>query len=216
MGGFGSGRGKVGKRTTSEMWALDVRRLHRQGLLSPSQSYVWKWSRDGEEFSSVRISIETDRLILNYRSRSSAGEWQLMEHAVALQWTPCHLGGRRVWFQCPTNGCRRRVAILFGGSIFACRHCHELAYQCQREAQDDRSMRRADKIRQRLGWALGIGNPEGGKPRGMHWRTFKRLKAAHNAFSNASWVGTLEKLERVNRRLMSLGLDPIDNVYQDF
>jgi len=203
MGGFGSGRGKFGKRTTSEMWALDVRRLRRQGLLSPSQSYVWKWSRDGEEFSSVRISIETDRLILNYRSRSSAGEWQLREHAVALQWTPCHLGGWRVWFQCPANGCRRRVAILFGGSIFACRHCHKLAYQCQREAEDDRSMRRADKIRERLGWELGIANPEGGKPRGMHWRTFTRLKAEHDAVSHASWLGTLEKLERVNRRLIA-------------
>jgi hypothetical protein len=23
-----------------------------------------------------------------------------------------------------------------------------------------------------LGWGAGIANPEGGKPKGMHWRTF--------------------------------------------
>jgi hypothetical protein len=68
------------------------------------------------------------------------------------------------------------VAILFGGSIYACRHCHKLVYQCQRETDDDRAARRADTIRRRLGWEAGILNGEGDKPKGMHWRTFERLK----------------------------------------
>jgi hypothetical protein len=68
------------------------------------------------------------------------------------------------------------VAILFGGSIFACRHCHDLAYACQRERDDDRAARRADKIRSRLGWPPGILNGGGDKPKGMHWRTYWRLQ----------------------------------------
>jgi hypothetical protein len=50
-----------------------------------------------------------------------------MEYPVRLEWTGCNLGGRRAWFLCPAQGYGRRVAILFRGSIFACRHCHKTA-----------------------------------------------------------------------------------------
>ncbi len=35
MGGFGSGRGQHGKDTTSDMRPLDIRKLQRDGLLTP-------------------------------------------------------------------------------------------------------------------------------------------------------------------------------------
>lgn len=133
-----------------------------------------------------QIRSESDRVILNYRTRRHGDEWQQMDYPVYLEWTPCNYGGRRAWFRCPAQRCRRRVAILFGGSIFACRQCHKLAYQCQREPDDDRAMRRADTIRDRLGWPPGTANPNGGRPKGMHWRTFERLSAEHDAFANAS------------------------------
>jgi hypothetical protein len=41
------------------------------------------------------------------------------EYAVLLEWTRCHYGGERAWFRCPVIGCGRRVAILYGGAIFA-------------------------------------------------------------------------------------------------
>ena len=37
--------------------------------------------------------------------------------------TPCNLGNWRAWFICSVVGHGRRVAILYGGGIFACRHC---------------------------------------------------------------------------------------------
>ena len=166
-----------------------------------------QWSINGEKVADINIRTETDRVILNYRSRSNGGEWQPMDYPVTLEWTPCNLGGRRAWFLCPARGCGRRVAILFGGSIFACRHCHKLAYQCQRETDDDRAMRRADTIRRRLGWEPGIANPEGDKPKGMHWHTFERMKAEHDAFTNASWAGVAERLGLMNPRLVGLGRD---------
>lgn len=198
MGGSGSGRRyQGGKDTTSDMRTLDVRRLQRDGLLQPGRAFGWQWTGNGAEVASIQMRTEVDRVMLSYRSRSNGSEWQAMEYPVALEWTLCHLGGRRVWFRCPASGCGRRVAILFGGAIFACRHCHRLAYPCQRETDDDRAARRADTIRRRLGWEPGILNGEGGKPRGMHWRTFQRLRAEHDANVNASLLGIARRFSEV-------------------
>ncbi len=208
MGGLGSGRGwQGGKNTTNDMRALDIRRLQRGGLLTAGRAFGWQWTRNGEEVASIQIRAEADRLILSYRTRRD-DEWQPMEYSVHLQWTGCNLGGRRAWFLCPANGCGRRVAILYGGSIFACRHCHNLVYTCQREADHDRAARRADRIRERLGWEPGILNGVGGgKPKGMHWRTFERLQAEHDTFVDAALAGMLEQLGIVNRRLANMGID---------
>ena len=208
MGGIGSGRRyQGGKDTTSDMRPLDIRKLQRDGLLTPGRAFGWHWTVNGNEVASIQMRTEVDRVILNYRSRSNGGEWQPMEYPVYLEWTGLHFGGRRAWFLCPARGCGRRVAILFGGSIFACRHCHNLAYECQRETDDDRAARRADTIRRRLGWEPGILNGEGWKPKGMHWRTYERLKAVHDAHVNVSLAGMAQRLGLVNRRLGDLGLD---------
>ena len=206
MGGYGSGR-QGGKKTTEYFRALDVRQLQRAGRLTPGQAFSWTWLRNGERVASIQIRTEADYLTLDYRSQSNGGEWVPKNYPVSLEWTPCNLGGRRAWFICPAKGCGRRVAVLFGGSIFACRHCHKLAYQCQRETDDDRAMRRADTIRRRLGWKAGIANPKGDKPKGMHWRTFERLTAEHDTYVSASLAGMAQRLGLMNRRLNGLGQD---------
>ena len=85
--------------------------------------------------------------------------------------------------------CGRRVAVLYGGGVYACRHCHNLAYRTQREQAYDRASSKADKIRKRLGWEAGILNGDGGKPKGMHWETFHRLQKQHDANVNQSLAG---------------------------
>ena len=204
MGGFGSGRGQHGKDTTSDMRPLDIRKLQRDGLLTPGRAFGWKWSRNGEEVASIQRRTEVERVILNYRSRSNGDEWKKMEYPVRLEWTGCNLGGKRAWFLCPAQGCGRRVAILYGGSVFACRHCHKLNYQCQRETDDDRAARRGDKIRARLKWDAGILNGNGWKPKGMHWRTFERLRAEHDAFASASLAGMAKRLGLFEDRLEAM------------
>ena len=54
------------------------------------------------------------------------------------------------------------------------------------------------------GWGAGIANPEGGKPKGMHWRTFVRLKAEYSVYANVAWAGIAERLGLLNRRLPGL------------
>lgn len=205
MGGFNSGN-HGGKRCTADMRALDVRKVQREGLLRPGHSFGWSWTRGGETIASINIKVDTDRVTLNYRQRDSGGEWQAMDYPVRLAWTACHYGGQRAWWLCPAVGCGRRVAVLYGGSVFACRHCQKLAYKSQRETPDDRTIRRADKLRDRLGWEAGILNGAGGKPKGMHWQTFWRMQASHDAHVMQALAGmsaklglTMARLERIKR-----------------
>lgn len=195
MGGCGSGRRWWfdARDTTNDLRSIDVRLWKRWGRLEPGQAFSHQWSRDGEVFASINVRIEPGRAILDYRHRRGDGEWQPKCYPVTLETTPCHLGGERHWFRCPAQGCGRRVAILYGGGIFACRHCYQLAYPSQRERIMDRAARRADKIRDRLGWEPGILNGSGDKPKGMHWKTFDRLVAEHDALVNASLADIAER-----------------------
>lgn len=88
--------------------------------------------------------------------------------------------------------------------MYACRHCHRLNYLCQLETDVDRAVRRADKIRARLKWQAGILNGNGWKPKGMHWATFERLRAEHDAFVSASLAGMAKRLGLMDRRLAGL------------
>jgi hypothetical protein len=78
------------------------------------------------------------------------------------------------------------VAILYGGGIFACRHCYQLSYASAREDSGGRAASRADRLRARLGWEPGILNGAGIKPKWMRWRTFERLAAEHDGFVKRS------------------------------
>ena len=128
------------------------------------------------------MRTEPDRVILTPRHRSGSEDWKDESYPVHLDWTAAPVGGKRPWFQCPAEGCGRRVAILYGGGIFACRHCYRLTYASQREVDYYRMVRRADKLRDKLGWEPGFLNPPGEKPKGMHGRTFERLTSQHDAF----------------------------------
>lgn len=202
MGGMGSGRGhQGGKRTTASLLRLDVRLLQRKKWLTPGRTIGLTWLSGEKKKLSVQMQAAEDHVTLTYHAQRNDGDWETMEYPVYLEWTACHLGGQRAWFRCPVRGCGRRVAILFGGQVFACRHCHNLAYQSQREKCGDRAMWRANSIRARLGWGAGIANSEGCKPKGMHWRTFNRLIAQYAAFANRSWASIGERLRRCELKL---------------
>src|SRR4029077_239377 len=113
----------------------------------------------------INLRAEADRLHLAYRVRIAGGERQDVEEAVRIVRVPCRLGGARSYFICPgvVNGvaCGRRVAKLHGpGRYFLCRHCYCLAHASQRERRWDRALRRANKLRQRLGGGPGCAFPK--------------------------------------------------------
>ncbi len=208
MGGINSGRrNQDGRPTTSEKCPLDIRQLHRSGLLIPGKSFGWSWTCNGEKMASIQIRIESGYVILRYKIQGRDSEWEQKDYPVYLEWTDCNLGGQRPWFHCPALGCSKRVAILYAGSVFACRHCKQLTYTCQRETTDDRAARRADTLRRRLKWEPGILNGEGSKPKGMHWRTYDRLRSEHNAYAIASITAMRLRFSSITRELDDLGVD---------
>lgn len=201
MGGIGSGRQWcIGNRDCTHNYPdLDVRELNKAGLLSPGNAFTWQWVRHRAIAAEIGVETDQDRVQLHYSHADPGGCSQSERLTIYLTHTPCHLGGKRPWFLCPVVGCGKRVAILYGAGVFACRSCHSLAYPSQREERYARARRKAQRIRQKLGWDGGIISKRGGKPKGMHWATFRRLTAQHDEFAQISLDGTYTKLNALTQ-----------------
>ena len=181
MGGSGSGRygWGGGKRTTESQHRIDIRWMKRQGYLRAGTMGNLIWSNRGEQTGLITYSMVEEGMVLNYRYRINGGEWQPVEQSIIFDRTPCNYGGHRTWFRCPR--CGKRVALLYGsGKLFLCRHCYDLAYGSQQETMSDRLMRKQRKIRERLGADMDLFIPIWQKPKGMHWKTFGRLRQEEN------------------------------------
>jgi hypothetical protein len=165
---------------------IDVRRWHREGRLNSGQEFSWSWTRGGEPAGSISVQVECAAIVLSYRSGSGSGEWKSVQQRVPISLTACHFGGQRPWFVCPVycNGryCGRRAAILYGaGELFACRRCYGLSYASQQQTTLHRGLEQARKIRMRLGGSADLLEPFPERPKGMHRRTFRRLRARAEA-----------------------------------
>lgn len=192
MGGPGSGnRWRSGRAMVESFHRLDVRLLHRDGYLTPGRVFLWQWTSGGERTGCINLRVDDVCVVLRYRTRENGGEWKPVEYPVLIDRTRCTFGGSRLWFLCPARGCGRRVAVLYGGAVFACRQCHRLGYESQSEDAASRALRRADKIRGRLDWGAGIANPPGTKPKWMRWKTYLRLCNEHDAHADRSTADML-------------------------
>jgi hypothetical protein len=182
MGGFGSGRPSGSGRSKVESCrSIDVNRLHREGCLRAGWSGIWQWTHDGERVAWIGLRAEPECLHLTYRVRIGGGDWEDVTETIRIVRFGCRFGGARPYFVCPgvVNGiaCRRHVAKLHGpGRYFLCRRCYHLAYACQSETQWYRGLRRANKVRERLGGDHGMELPFPPRPRGMWRRTYEQLR----------------------------------------
>lgn len=93
-------------------------------------------------------------------------------------WTETNFGGRRQWFLCPS--CDRRCAIIYrigDGPLWGCRICRNGRYATETMSPRQRRLRKAIKIRKKLGQKSdGLACPFPEKPKGMHQKTYFRLK----------------------------------------
>ncbi len=181
MGGLGSGRtGARGTRGIAENYcSIDVRKWHRQGLLVDGQRFSAYWSIGLSASLHLTARVEAGCLVAQSSINSPENEPQKWSQTIFIDWTPCHFGGERPWFICPTRGCDKRVAILYFAGPLACRHCCNLAYDSQRQSSNTRASNRVNKTRAKLGWKPGFLNGVEWKPKGMHWDTFGRLLKQH-------------------------------------
>ena len=204
MGGIGSGRPPMYRTNTVEnCLSLDVNFLHRQGSLRNGSAGSLQWSSNGRGLSSVGFRMEGNQLTLNYRYRSSGGEWECIEEPIHVVRNPCRFGGTRPYFICPgvMNGvvCGRRVVMLYAGSnYYFCRHCYRLKYSSQYAGSWDRAMTRANKIRERLGGHWEMDSMLAPRPKGMWHRTYERLC---NEVRLAEAEGNHDFLNYIRRRM---------------
>jgi hypothetical protein len=80
---------------------------------------------------------------------------------LSVAWVQWHFGGSRPFFVCK---CGRRV----------------LSYATRQVGLRYRLILKAQKVRERLGGDLGVANPFPAKPKRMHWKRYKRLRARHD------------------------------------
>ena len=176
MGGRGSGRhGGLSANKCHEYHSIDLARLRRKGCLRPGFSGSVTWSRCGQKTGSIDYRVEVEGLRLIYRTRPHGGDWQSVNEFIPFAPTRANFGGFRNWFVCPS--CTRRCRILYGGSRFRCRRCYRLKYESQYEPAFGRAASRVHKLRERLGVSGSLDEPFPLKPKGMHWKTYRRLEA---------------------------------------
>lgn len=176
MGGYGSGPSGYRRKTSTENCiSLDVRQLFRwsgaDGVMR-----TCTWSRGQRELASLEWALDRDGLSLIYSGTDKGtGKARRQKYWFAATWTPCNLGGQRIWLLCD---CGRRVAKLyvpFGGEpLFRCRHCLSLTYASRLDPAAS-AINRARAIRIRLGGGADLSKPFPERPKGMHRRTYKRL-----------------------------------------
>lgn len=197
MGGLGSGRWPrlSKKRTTESQLRIDIRWFKKQGYLQPGTTGTVSWSFRGKKAGEVMLKTTTDHLVLDYRYQPYGGDWATVKQNIAFDRTPCYYGGQRTWFLCPT--CHRRVALLYWvGKYFRCRHCHHLTYAAQQESKADRLMRKARKLRRRIGASADLTRPILFKPKNMHQQTFDRLRWEAKQAKLLSWLILEQRLAR--------------------
>jgi hypothetical protein len=97
------------------------------------------------------------------------------------------------------------VAILYYGKDPACRHCRQLAYESQQDSGWHRSLRQARTRRLRLGGSANLAEPLPGKPKGMHWRTYKRLYMQASAREQIVFDGLASSLALQEKAISRFG-----------
>jgi hypothetical protein len=208
MGGYGSGR-SGGRPTTDNGLTLDLSKLRRDGLLRPrfagSGSLTWTNTSTGEQAGSIgyeaHLGQESGRVRLKYTTTRWNGERRESDYWIQLETTPQPFGGRRWWFICPQTGVRAAKLYLPDGAFtFASRRAYRLAYPCQREPAHERALRRAFKLRGKLGAEGGIGDYVI-KPKWMRWRTFERMMARIDKAEEVVDAHTLLLHDRLKRLL---------------
>ena len=188
MGGYGSGRHGGGPTVESSL-VLDIDKLKRENLIAPRvhRHNVIRWNRGNTNLAELIAVVdahdEQGTMRLRYMfTDNRTGACEKVHQRVELVTIPQPFGGRRWYALCPVTGARAsKLYLPPRASRFAARGAwRRLGYQVQREADYDRSLRAAFKLRRRLGDDHGaIGDPIA-KPKWMRWNTFDRQIAALN------------------------------------
>ena len=206
MGSFGSGNwGRPRKGHVEECPQIDIREWYRQYLMLPSRTFRLTLSTNGNAAREIDVYPWFDHVVITHINQSANAIKSTAEEIIAIDFTKCNYGGKRPWFVCPVFNCRKRAAILYLVTEgFRCRHCAQLAYSSQYENSALRAMRKAKKLRAKLGGRPRLDLPLPTKPARMHG--YRYLTLLHEAIDvqARSWREIEAGKERWRRVLQQL------------
>ena len=164
----------------TEYNALRIGHLIRQGCFPERNIKGVMRFADGQ---TVGIEVYGDYVLFRYQVD---GDMRVAQ--VRTVTTATNFNGHRRWFACPQ--CDRRVGVVyFAWGGLRCRTCLHLVYPSTRERDFGRAVDKRDRLYRRLGAHPRDGTRHIGKPKGMHWKTFRRklqeIAEAEDAVSRA-------------------------------
>ena len=133
----------------------------------------WHSSRTKKETGSVYIWADAGGITVDYTWSANNEPSRPMQERI--EWAWLRVGyGTRAYFSCPVCG-RRCGRIMFRAGRWVCKKCAGACSDTENDRPHYRLMGRYQKIRrERLGWEPG--EDYGFKPKGMHQKTFDRLR----------------------------------------
>lgn len=127
--------------------SIDIRQLHRRALMDPDRKVCCHWQREGKEFFSIMIEIDSNRVVFRQEYPEPEDFTERIQQPIGLTFSPCNYGGMRSWFRCPGVSCGRRVAVLYRAErYFVCRKCLGLGYRSQRTNLTNRRLQAWKRI----------------------------------------------------------------------
>ena len=189
-----SGRVITAHRLVEDFIAIDIVGLEKEGRLSPGHDLI----------APAGTRLEFILLVVN----SSGNEIELglssgTRERVTIARTPCHFGGTRPWFACPSPNCGRRCRKLYlqVNDRWLCRTCADARYRSQRQSIQARRLARARELRERLGGPNRPVDPLPDKPPHMHWDTYDRLARRIKSLETEGIMLAVRRTDRDLERL---------------
>ena len=160
------------KRTTDDLLQMSIGWMKKHGCFEENCiiNGGLTWTRHSglsspRKIGSIAYSsnfIGKEKYItLNYTFR----EKEDLNYKIPITYNIPYYGGRRYWFICPK--CGRKVAFLYGGKYFLCRHCQNLSYPTQQMDFSSRMLERGKKYENKV-------LVDGCRKRWTHHSTFER------------------------------------------
>jgi hypothetical protein len=165
------GRGdyyRIGRKDrTSDYLSISIADMNRYKVFQRRGRHSWGWEKNGEIDNSLSFYLD-DHITFHYSTKGQDGSPVDVNKSIPLTWTPCNFGGNRPWFVCD---CGMRVGrLFFHRQHIVCRNCFNLVYPSQLQDELGRLRSKIEKIEAKLGDGCS-------RPKGMHWKTFEKLKA---------------------------------------
>lgn len=204
VGGYGSGGRNKRHDHLEGRRRISVSNLRRHGLMRTGALSSFSWTDNWKRpTGSIQIVGGPDFVTLVYSVRSGDAEaWRHIEDQVAFARVPKSFGGEQIYMFCPKCG-RRALELALGQERFRCRICLRLVHGSSQQSPTDRAMRRANKLKLRLGAEPGLDSFYG-RPKHMRLRTFERIDArirSAEAEVNDAHILLLGRLGRLDRRM---------------